>query len=530
MKIKNIVIVGGGTSGWMTASIFAKYFEEFDINVSIVESPTIPTVGVGESTLLQFNRFLNCVGLEDGDWMKKCHATYKNSIKFTDFKELNHSFEYPFGGSYNPQSIFGWSQVQAKFDLPDSSFAQFMNADNYLLAEENRQTNNQHKVLPNFVHKTTTAYHFDAKLFANYLRDEVCLPNGIVHHMDDIVGVEKDDEGYVTSVVGESGKYDADLFIDCTGFRSLLLEQEMESEFLSFKPWLCNDKAIATHIPYTNKEEQLTNYTNCTGLDSGWAWNIPLWDSMGVGYVYSSDFVDDDTAEMQLKQHLGVDDADFNKINIRHGVHKNGWVKNVIGVGLAYGFVEPLESTSLVSTHQCLDVLIELLQRKKFNISRFDIDGYNLVCSDMMLTYRDFVSHHYRLSSRTDTPYWKYLTQEKDYYNLGEGMGFYPVSYDVGGVKFNDAYEMLQVMHAKEHIWDIDHVGISYIMAGMGYRPMSDHLLNVIRESDEETDKKIVELFEKWTQHYADMQKFVKTLPSSHQFLRQHIYGLTEEE
>ena len=139
------------------------------------------------------------------------------------------------------------------------------------------------------------------------------------HHYDNIVDVNKDEYGYITSLDGEDGNYTADLFIDCTGFQSRLLEKEMGSEFLSYKPWLDNDRALAAHIPYRNRSEELVNYTKCTAIDNGWVWNTPLWDSLGVGYVYSSDFVDDDTAEMELKKHVGVDDIDFRKINIKHG-------------------------------------------------------------------------------------------------------------------------------------------------------------------------------------------------------------------
>ena len=524
MNIKNILVVGGGSSGWMAASLFTKYFNG-DVNVTLVESPTIPKVGVGESTLINFNHFLTLCGLKDKDWMKACNATYKNSIKFTNFSKIGEDFQYPFGGSRVPRSIYGWAQLAAKYDLPSSSFCQFMNAGNYLLAEWNRQTDNRHKVLKNFDFQAGTAYHFDAELFANYLRDEVCLPNGVVHHMDDIVGVEKDDEGYVTSVVGESGKYDADLYIDCSGFRSILLEKEMGSEFLSYKPWLSNDSAYATHIPYTDKEEQLTNVTECTAIENGWVWNIPLWENMGTGYCYSSDFVDDETALKEFKNHLGIEDIEVKKIDIKHGMRKDAWVKNVVGVGLAYAFVEPLESTSLISTHQILGMIVELLERRRFNVNQFDLDGFNYSASIVMSGYRDFVSHHYRLSSRTDTPYWKYHTQEKDYHNLGKDMDFYPTSLDVGGSTFDDAYEMLMFHHQHEHIWDVDHLGMAYIMAGMGYRPMSKYLLDWIRNDDPETDEKLLKLFEEWTEDYKNTEKFVNTLPSSLEFLKQHIYG-----
>tara|TARA_B100001094_G_scaffold302785_1_gene330336 strand:- start:164 stop:1741 length:1578 start_codon:yes stop_codon:yes gene_type:complete len=523
MKIKSVVIVGGGTSGWMTASIFAKVFKD-DINVTIVESPTIPKVGVGESTIIQFNEFLKQVGLEDSDWMKECNATYKNSIKFTDFSWKGDDFQYPFGGSRAPQSIFGWAQLAAKYKLPKSSFCQFMNPANYLLAEENKQCDNRHKVLKNYDFGQDTAYHFDAELFAKYLKDNVCLPNDVVHVLDDIVGVHKDDDGYVTSVIGNDGEYSADLFIDCSGFNSILLEKEMGSEFLSFKPWLSNDRAYSAHIPYTDKETQLTNVTECTAIENGWVWNIPLWNRMGTGYVYSSEFVDDETALKEFKNHLGVEDVEVNKINIRHGIRRDGWVKNVVGVGLAYAFVEPLESTTLVSTHQVLAFISELLERRECNISRFDIDGYNQQASQVLLGFRDFVCHHYALSSRDDTPYWKYHTQEKDYRNVPDDQ-FYPVHLESGGTTFKNAYEMLLFFHQFEHVWDIQHIGAAYILSGMGYKPMSNNLLDWVRNSNPETDKNLQAVYDEWTQDYINNQKYVDSLQSSTDFLKEHIYG-----
>ena len=169
----------------------------------------------------------------------------------------------------------------------------------------------------------------------------------------------------------------------------------MKSEFCSFKSYLSNDRALATHLSYTDKDSQLLNVTNCTALSSGWCWNIPLWSRIGTGYVYSSDFIDDDSAEKEFKKYLGTEDIELRKINIRHGVREKGWVKNVVGVGLAYGFIEPLESTGLVSTYEMINQLISALLNANLNVSGFDRDGYNYNCSMLISGYKDFVSAHY---------------------------------------------------------------------------------------------------------------------------------------
>ena len=495
MKINSVVIVGGGTSGWMTAAALSKY----NLNVSLVESKSVPTVGVGESTVLLINNFLKMVGLKDEDWMKACNATYKSSIRFTDFYKKGTVFEYPFDRPLTEEGLGKWSLINASYDLPPESFCEFF-SDTYFLAKYNRLTKDDSNLDINFDNQT--AYHFDAKLFGQYLKDNVC--QDVRHYYDNIVGVKKDENGYVESLVGQlHGKYEGDLFIDCTGFGSHILEKEMGSEFKSFKPWLPNDKAIACNLPYTNKNEQLNNVTNCTALGNGWSWNIPLWNRIGTGYVYSSDFVSDESAKTEFIRHLGTDDVDFNTINIRHGIREKGWVKNVVGIGLSYAFVEPLESTSLVSTHELLFQLVELLDRNNYEINGFDIDSYNYTSRHTITHARDFVALHYKLTSRTDTPYWRHQS-EKEWPEQDFGHDFW-----------NDVIKK----HSIEHRWQSDNSdGLFYVMAGMGQKPYGKILFNSLKVSDTE------KIYDDFKADVNDLDTYVKTLPSSYEFLKKHIY------
>jgi len=526
-KIKNILIVGGGSSGWMAASAFYARLGKH-CKISLVESDKVPTVGVGESTIIGFNKFLEMVGLKDTDWMRECNATYKNSIRFTNFAKNDGShFHYPFGGDHTKQSVSDWSILAAKHkNLNNNSYCEYHN-DNFHLAKWNRNTKNEDNLLRNFNFDEDTAYHFDASLFGKFLKNRF---RQVTRYVDDIIGVEKDEDGYLSCVVGESGqKYKADLYVDCTGFQSFLLEKQMGSEFLSYKPWLSNDKAIAAHIPYTDKEKQLTNYTDCHALSSGWVWNIPLWNRMGTGYVYSSDFIDDDTAEKEFKKHLGVEDVDIRRrINIRHGVRKNGWVKNVVGVGLAYGFIEPLESTGLISTHAIIGQIVELLERKECSPNGFDIDGYNYNAQLNLNGFRNFVSVHYKFSSRIDTPYWRYQTQEKDWWKCWddehESRDFYTWSVKSAGVMFTNFYEMIHFFHSAAHVWPKEYDGLAYIMAGMGYKPIGNYHLDLL-ENDPERDRILDEVYSTWRRHVYSLTESVKTLPTSYEFLRKHIYN-----
>ena len=517
MKINKILIVGGGTSGWMTAASIFKTLP--NIEVSLVESRTVPTIGVGESTLGQFNIFLDMLGLKDEDWMAECNATYKNGIRFNDFSDLGKSYDYPFGGRDRLDIKNKWAAVRDCYNLPiNESYNEWHN-DNSLLMKYNRCTKNHDGLLDAFDFRYDTAYHFDAKLFAEFLK-KFCT--GVEHHYDNIVNVNKDEYGYITSVDGQlHGNYTADLFIDCTGFQSLLLEKEMGSEFLSYKSWLDNDRALAAHIPYRDRSKELVNYTKCTGIDSGWVWNTPLWDSLGVGYVYSSDFVSDDTAEMQLKKHLGVDDIDFRRINIRHGIHKEGWVKNVVAIGLSYCFVEPLESSSLASTHECLLRLIRTLKDRNCRVNRFDIDLYNITSANDMDSWRDFVAIHYTTSLRDDTRYWRHQTQEKSYVNLGSGK-FIKNHVINDDITFDDTYQGLsQNPFGYAGGW-------TYVMAGNGYKIPAHQLTreyNAYESYGLGYDKHEVEMmYYQWRNRVKNLTSEVQKLPTHDMFLSQHIY------
>lgn len=531
MKIKSVLVVGGGSSGWMTAAALCKFFKDTELKVSLVESKNIKTIGVGESTIASINTFLDILELKDEEWMPPCEATYKNSIRFTDFREKDTVFEYPFGGDFSTyeNQIMTWAELAAKHNLPPESFSEFFN-ENTFLAQYNRCTKNEKGYLDSFNFKSDTAYHFDAELFGKFLKENICIPSGMEYNVDDIISCEKNEDGYLVSITGESGKtYSADLFVDCTGFKSLLLEQEMGSEFVSFKPWLMNDRALATCIPYVDKEEEIHNVTNCTAIENGWVWDIPLWSRIGTGYVYSSDFVDDETAEKEFRNHLARDprfaeraeNAVMRKINIRHGMRKEAWVKNVVGIGLAYGFVEPLESTGLVSTHSNIIRLLDVLQRRNFHLNRFDLDTYNLSASHELEGFRDFVAMHYMSSSRDDTKYWKHVCQEQSYHGL-ETKGQERMT---NGMTFTDSFRAFSHFLTIHKVWTPPMGGWVYIMAGMGYKPLGKYMYDLICEQipgkDERTDSNLKE----WLQHRENLIEYVKTLPSHYEFLKENIYN-----
>ncbi len=403
-SIKSFLVVGGGSAGWMTAATLKHEFP--DKEVTLIESPNIATVGVGESTVGGIKQWTNYLGIDDKDFMKHTNGSYKLSIKFTDFyTKGDGGFHYPFGQPFvteNKAVLNDW--YYKKYFYPDTPRSDYAESHYPQMAMVNSgklfYPNNEFDKFP-FDFDRHTAYHFDATMFAIWLRDNYCIPRGVKHIKEDIKTVEQDENG----VKSLNNTHTADMYIDCTGFKSLLLGETLKEEFTSYSDMLPNNSAWATRKPYTNKEKEFVPYTNCTAIENGWVWNIPQWERIGTGYVYSDKFVDDDTALKQLQNHLGTDELEFKKLKVRVGIHKRLWVKNVAAIGLAAGFIEPLESNGLYSVHEFLFRLLRNLKRDI--VTQWDRDNYTFQSKRLFRNFAEFVAMHYALSNRDDTEYWR---------------------------------------------------------------------------------------------------------------------------
>ena len=403
MKLKNIIIVGGGSAGFMTAATLLNQLP--NSKITLIESPHVKTVGVGESTITGIKHWTKLLGIDDKDFLKATDGTYKLSIKFTDFYKKGEAFHYPFGVPDLNGSMAGLNDWWfKKFSNPSTKNSDY--AESYFasmsLVKNNKLFYNKVRVMP-FNFDYDTAYHFDASKFAIWLRDKYCKKRKLKHIKEDIKTIETDKNG----IKSLNKKYKADLFIDCTGFKSLLLDKTLKEPFESYEDLLPNNSAVAARIPYTNKEKQLVPYTNCTAIENGWVWNIPLWSRMGTGYVYSDNYISDDKAVEQFEKHLGLKNLEYNKIKMRVGIHKRLWVKNVVAIGLSAGFIEPLESNGLYTVHTFLMKFLRNVQREK--ISQWDKDNFTYQCKFEFKTFAEFVAMHYALSHRDDTKYWKDL-------------------------------------------------------------------------------------------------------------------------
>jgi flavin-dependent dehydrogenase len=426
-SINSIVIVGGGSAGWMSAATLIKAFP--DKKITVIESSSIPTVGVGESTLGQIRNWMNFIGLKEEDFFTSVDASYKTGIKFTDFYKKDYgSFYYPFG-SFLPymtdDAVAGLNTWLAKKhyypETPVEDYCRTWIPNTYAL-ESNKYSDNSDRRLDPYRPEIHTAYHFDAAKFGSYLRDNFCIPKGVTVVDAQVLDAVLSEDGIEILSLDNGKTLTADLFVDCTGWKSLLLGGYLKEPFNSYEDMLPNNRAWATRIQYKDKEKELEVSTNCTAIENGWCWNIPLWSRLGAGYVYSDKFVDSEEAKEEFKKYLmsdkmsvprtreEVDSLEYKDINMRIGIHNRVWVKNVVAIGLSAGFIEPLESNGLFTVHEFLLKLVKSLGREV--TTQFDIDTFNYAVSEVYEGFAQFVALHYALSVRQDTDYWKNAIQK----------------------------------------------------------------------------------------------------------------------
>ena len=501
-NVKSIIVLGGGSAGWMTASTLIKEYP--DKEITVIESPNTPIVGVGESTIGGIKYWTTYLGIDDTEFFKYTDATYKLSIRFEDFyKKGDGGFHYPFGESiYNSDGGFNdW--ILKKHIYPETHRSDFATCffPQMALVNNNKLFDNEKNEIP-FNFRENTAYHFDATKFGLFLKDKYCLPRGVKHISDDIKTVELNDDG----VQSLNNKYKADLYFDCTGFKSLLLGKSLGEEFESYSDLLPNNSAWATRVPYNNKKEDINSYTNCTAIENGWVWQIPLWSRWGTGYVYSDKFVDDDTALKQFQKHLGTDELEFKKIKMRVGIHEKLWHKNVAAIGLSAGFIEPLESNGLFSVHEFVIKLVRALNREK--VSQWDKDNYTFQCKGIFRNFAEFVAMHYGLAQRTDTEYWR-NNFNKEWLREAKARNGIILAFDN--------------KHDDNHFSATG--GLHAIATGLHYSPTElDYILYIQQKTKEQFFEEVKPFIEKMNKRRDMWKDSVKDFPILYDFLLNNIY------
>lgn len=413
---RRIVILGGGTAGWMAANLMAKKWIPDVANVTVIVSPNIGTIGVGEGSTPTLRRFFETLGIPDEQWMSKCHATYKNSIKFTGWSPTSgvSSYRHPF---ISQTDVFTERALHVNCMTRRLGLDVNTAPGDFLLNGVLCRYNKAPLASENFPFRTEYGYHFDATLLGKYLESNA-IDYGVTKIEKDVVQVQLNEHGSIDGLVCEDGHViKADFFVDCTGFRSLLLEKSLGVAFIPFSENLFNDSAV---VLQTERESTITPETESVALSNGWAWKIPLTTRVGNGYVYSSSFISKDDAEKELRMHVGLanSDVDARHLKMRVGQAARHWEKNCLALGLSQGFIEPLEATALHLVQISIERFMEAFEKGQYT-DKYQGD-FNREISIHFERIRDYIVAHYKLNTRNDSDYWR---ANRNNENISESLG-----------------------------------------------------------------------------------------------------------
>jgi len=403
---ENILIVGGGSAGWMTASVFLRSLGQAGSNITLIESSHIPTIAVGEGTTPLFKRLLNFLHASEVEFMSACKATYKHGINFPGWtnSEEFHAYFHPFvARDYNQyeREFFDNCDARRKGEPANTDPSDF-----FFNAELAGQRKAPVGPPPYDSSKMDYAYHFDTALLVEFLKKR-CLEEGINYVVDDVTEVVPREDGNISHVVtASSGDLSADLFVDCTGFRRMLLGMVLDSEPISYQSRLFNNSAVVIRTPVSETGE-LPPYTESTALKCGWAWRIPLMNKISWGYVYSADYTTRDDAEQELRDHIGEDTTGIEPLHIplQVGRVSEHWKRNCLAIGLSQGFIEPLEATALGLTQFTINRFVTHFSRGEYTPSHRD--HFNHIINEAFDVTIDYIQMHYKLTTRDDTEYWR---------------------------------------------------------------------------------------------------------------------------
>jgi tryptophan halogenase len=525
-RIKKIVILGGGTAGWMAASYLGKALQQ-TVDITVLEAPTIPRIGVGEASVPNLHRaFFEYLGIAEDDWMRECNAGFKIAVKFINWRtagdgvssprNLNgrpDQFHHPFGLLPDVDQIplsHYWFQRYAEgrthepFDYACMVEPAMMDAKRGPRWLDGRPA-------------TRYAWHFDAQFVADFLSRVATSRFGVRHVQDRMEEALLDARGFITGLRTAGGEIlDGDLFIDCSGFRGLLINQAMGEPFIDMSDHLLCDRAVATAVPNDDERLGVEPYTASIAMKSGWTWKIPMLTRFGTGYVYSSAFASDDEATMDFARmwNLDPDHTTFNHVRFRVGRNRRAWVKNCVSVGLASCFVEPLESTGIYFTYAALYWLVRTFPDKNFE--PILIDRFNHEIEVMFDDTRDFLQAHFYTSPRTDTEFWKANKELHLSDDIREKMAMYKAGLPINAPVTDESTYYGNFEAEFRNFWTN---GSYYcIFSGMGYLP--DHPLPALAHKPASVQA-AQPLFDDIKRRQKDC---VQTLPSNYELLR-HIHG-----
>lgn len=403
-RIRQIIIVGGGTAGWMTAAALSRIINTRECSIRLIESDQIATVGVGEATIPAIHDFIRRLGIDEKDLMRKTNATWKLGIEFLNWNKIGDAYIHPFGTYGQDMNGVGfhhyWLKQRKRGDT--SAFNDYsLPWVATRLGRFDYPLEDRRSVLATYAY----AFHFDASLFASYLR-RYAEKLGVVRTEGLVVDVAlRPEDGFIESLQLASGEnITGELFIDCSGFRALLIEDALKTSYEDWRHWLPCDRAFAVG---SDREPNPPSHTLATAHDAGWQWRIPLQNRTGNGHVFSSEYMSEDAARQILLDNINsAPHAEPLLLKFTAGKRKKTWNRNCVAIGLSGGFLEPLESTSIFLIQEVIMKLIEFFPDRNFPTP--DTDEFNRQIDAKFEQIRNFIILHYKATQRDDTPFWNY--------------------------------------------------------------------------------------------------------------------------
>ena len=411
--ITNIVILGGGSAGWLTAGLIAAEHnaaQQDGIKITLIESSTVPPIGVGEGTWPSMRTTLSKIGISETDLFRECDASFKQGAKFAKWVtgEDNDAYYHPLmlpHGFNDTELAIPWHSMRETTTFTDAFSCQGQICDQGKAPKQ--------ITTPEYASVANYAYHLDSSKLGVFLRQHCIAKLGVTHIVDDVLTVISDDNGDIAALTTErSGDINGDLFIDCSGFASRLLGQHYQIPFIPKKDILFNDTALAVHVPYTETNNDIASHTISTAQSSGWIWDIGLPTRKGVGHVFSSAHTTDEKAADELSRYieasLGKQETEklsFRKIKMNPGHREIFWHKNCVAVGMSAGFLEPLEASALVLVETSAAMISADLPATK-DVMHSVSTRFNQRLNYYWESIIDFLKLHYVLTQRTDSQYW----------------------------------------------------------------------------------------------------------------------------
>ncbi|KLL12199.1 tryptophan halogenase family protein [Protofrankia coriariae] len=521
-RITKVVVLGGGTAGWMSASYLGKVLGPA-VQITVLEAPSVPKIGIGEATVPNLHKtFFDFLGFAEEEWMRECNASYKMGIRFVNWRTdgTGEADARPFGDSIDHYyHLFGLLPNHGNLPLSHHWTYKKLNGQtsepfDYACYREPPVMDK--KLSPRFADGTkwtNYAWHFDANLVADFLRRFAVNKQGAVHVEDVMTEALIDHRGYVTGLRTKSGAViEGDLFVDCSGFRGLLINQAMKEPFLDMSDHLLNDSAVATQVPHDDEANGVEPYTSAIAMSSGWTWKIPMLGRFGTGYVFSSRFQSRDDATLEFCRLWGLDPETqpLNQIKFRVGRNRRTWVKNVVSIGLSSCFLEPLESTGIYFIYAALFQLAKHFPDKRFD--QILIDRFNAEIETMFDDSRDFIQAHFSFAPRNDTPFWRACKDLVLADDITEKIKMYRVGLAVNMPSTDESTYYANFEVEFRNFWN--NSNYYCIFAGLNFLP--DHPLPALAARPEEVES-AEPVFD---QIKRTQEKLISTLPSTYDYLK----------